>query len=197
MRALRLLRQQKKQSKMYIFGLGNPGSKYEGTRHNVGFQTIEKIAALEKVKLRKRCFSLYRWAHLSSGDTLVQPLTYMNNSGTIIPSLIKEGDKLLVIVDQMDLPPGKIRIRKSGGSAGHNGLKSIIANYGEDFIRVYIGVGRPVEGVSVVDHVLTRFSDEDMALVDKATDEAAKAVLDILNGERIELVIQRANSFQA
>lgn len=194
---LMMKQQLKKQSKMYIFGLGNPGSKYEGTRHNVGFLTIEKIAALEKVKLRKRCFSLYRWAHLASGDTLVQPLTYMNNSGSIIPSLIHDGDKLIVIVDQMDLPPGRIRIRKNGGSAGHNGLKSIISYFGEDFIRVYVGVGRPLDGTSVVDHVLARFSEEDMILIDKATDAAASAVIDILNGERIELVIQRANSFQA
>ena len=185
-----------KQTKMFVFGLGNPGSKYDGTRHNVGFLTLDKVAALENVKLRKRCFSLYRLAHIES-HTLVQPLTYMNNSGSIIPSLIPEGEKLMVVVDQMDLPCGKIRIRARGGSAGHNGLKSIIENYGEDFIRVYIGIGRPEEGVSVVDHVLTRFNTNDQLLVDKATDEAAKAIVDILNGERLELVIQRANSFQA
>lgn len=179
---------------MFVFGLGNPGSKYEGTRHNVGFLTIEKIAAQENVKLRKRCFSFYKWAHINS-DTLIQPLTYMNNSGNIIPALHIGENDLIVICDQMDLPCGKIRIRRGGGSAGHNGLKSIIANYSSDFIRVYIGVGRPAEGVSVVDHVLSQFSEEDASLVERATDEAAKAVIDILNGENLELVIQRANSF--
>ena len=178
---------------MFVFGLGNPGSKYEGTKHNVGFLTVEKIAALKGVKLRKRCFSNYRWAHFDS-CTLVQPLTYMNNSGDVIPSLIKDHEPLIVIVDQMDLPCGKIRIKKHGGSAGHNGLKSIIANYGEDFIHVYIGIGRPEEGVSVVDHVLSRFSEENERLVDMATDEAAKAIVEIIDGERLDAVIQRANS---
>ncbi len=182
-----------KQSKMFIFGLGNPGSEYEGTRHNVGFQTLEKIAAQKGVKLKKRCFSLYKWAHFNS-VTLVQPLTYMNNSGDIIPSLIKDGDTLLVIVDQMDLPCGKVRIKKHGGSAGHNGLKSIIANYGEEFIRVYIGIGRPENGVSVVDHVLSKFSEEDSILVDKATTVAANAVIDIIDGANLDLVIQKTNS---
>ena len=121
----------------------------------------------------------------------------MNNSGLVFPSLVKEGDSVIVIVDQMDLPPGKIRIRTKGGSAGHNGLKSIIANYGEDFIRVYIGVGRPEEGHTVVDHVLSEFSEEDYSLVDKAIREAAERIVDILNGEKLESVVQRANSFQA
>ena len=181
---------------MVVFGLGNPGPEYEKTRHNVGFLTLERIASLKGVKLKKRLLKPYRTASFSS-HTLVEPLTYMNNSGLVFPSLVKEGDSVIVIVDQMDLPPGKIRIRTKGGSAGHNGLKSIIANYGEDFIRVYIGIGRPAEGHTVVDHVLSEFSEEDYALVDKAIREAAERIVDILNGEKLESVVQRANSFQA
>lgn len=181
---------------MVVIGLGNPGPEYEKTRHNVGFLTLERIAELKGVRLKKRLLKPYRLASFSS-HTLVEPLTYMNNSGRVIPHLVKADDKVIIIVDQMDLPPGKIRIRTKGGSAGHNGLKSVIENYGEDFIRVYIGVGRPAEGVSVVEHVLTEFSESDQLLVNKAVQEAAERVIDILNGERFELVVQRANSFQA
>ena len=180
-------------SKMVVFGLGNPGAKYSGTRHNVGFDTVEKIAALKGMKLRKRCFRLYKRARLDD-LVLVEPLTYMNSSGLVVNENVKEGDAMVVIVDQMDLPAGKIRIRNGGGSAGHNGLKSIIANHGPDFIRVYIGIGRPAEGVPVVDHVLTRFSADDRALVDKAEDKAAEAVLRLYGGEKLESVLQWANS---
>ena len=96
----------------------------------------------------------------------------------------------------MDLPPGRVRIRLKGGSAGHNGLKSIIQYWNEDFIHVYIGIGRPEEGVSVPDHVFSRFSPLDALLVDKATDVAAEAVLEILEGKPINEILQKANSFQ-
>lgn len=189
-----LLRQHK--TDMFVFGLGNPGPEYDRTRHNVGFMTVEKMAAQKGVKLKKRCLRLFRSAKINDGsDILVEPLTYMNNSGEIIPSLLHEGDKLIVICDQMDLPPGKLRIRLKGGSAGHNGLKSVIQYWGEDFIHVYIGIGHPEEGISVPDHVLSCFSPSDSFLIDKATDMAAEAVLDILEGKPINEILQKANSF--
>ena len=178
---------------MGVFGLGNPGARYEKTRHNVGFDTVERIAALKGMKLRKRCFRLYRRAVLGS-LTLVEPLTFMNNSGQVFEENVREGEEVVVIVDQMDLPPGRIRIRRGGGSAGHNGLKSIIAFHGQDFIRVYIGIGRPAEGTAVADHVLSRFSEEDRILVDAAEAKAAEAVLRLEGGERFESVVQWANS---
>lgn len=182
---------------MFVFGLGNPGPEYQGSRHNVGFLTVEKMAAQKGVNLKKRCLRPFRAARINDGrDVLVEPLTYMNNSGMAVPYLLKDEDRLIVICDQMDLPPGKIRIRLKGGSAGHNGLKSIIQYWSEDFIHVYIGVGRPEEGVSVPDHVLSRFSPEDELLIQKATDKAAEAVLDILDGKPINEIIQSANSFQ-
>lgn len=180
---------------MFVFGLGNPGSKYRETRHNVGFMTLEKIAAQMGTKLHKRCFRRYKEALINDGrDILIEPLTFMNSSGEIIPSLLKEGDGLIVICDQMDLPPGKIRIKKKGGSAGHNGLKSIIEYWPFDFVHVYIGTGHPLEGKSVVDHVLGTFSESDRVLVDKATNLAAEAVLEILDGKEIDRVIQKYNS---
>ena len=160
---------------MIVFGLGNPGPKYVKSRHNVGFMTIEKLAAQEGMSLRKRCLHSYKWARF--------------------PSLVKEGDNVFVIVDNMDLPVGRIRIRRGGGDAGHNGLKSIISNIGKDFTRVYIGIGRPREGVSVVDHVLSDFSDEEFSDLEKAMDRAVEALMSLNRGEDLLSVIQRANTF--
>ena len=178
---------------MTVFGLGNPGARYKGTRHNVGFETVEKIAALRSMKLRKRCFCRYRISS-SPSLVLVEPLTYMNASGEIARDCIPADDNVVVIVDQMDLPPGKIRIRKGGSSAGHNGLKSMIVAIGPDFIRVYIGIGRPAEGVPVPEHVLSRFSPSDRLLVDEAEQKAAEAVLKLFEGEDFNHVVQWANS---
>ena len=179
---------------MIVFGLGNPGPKYSKSRHNVGFMAIEKLAAQEGLSLRKRCLHSYKWARKDS-LTLVEPLTFMNNSGIIFPHLVKGEDRVVVIVDNMDLPVGRIRIRQGGSAAGHNGLKSIINNIGADFIRLYIGIGRPHEGSSVVDHVLSDFCEDEIALIDEATDRAVEALTYIANGEDLLSVIQRANTF--
>ena len=182
---------------MFVFGLGNPGPEYQGTRHNVGFATVDKLAAQKGVTLRKRCLRPFRSAKINDGrDILVEPLTYMNNSGMAVPYLLSPQDRLIVICDQMDLPPGRVRIRMKGGSAGHNGLKSIIHYWSEDFIHVYIGIGHPKEGVSVPDHVLSAFTPEEEKLIDKATDMAAEAVADILDGKAINEILQKANSLQ-
>ncbi len=179
---------------MIVFGLGNPGPKYKETRHNVGFMALEKLAAKEELRLRKRCLHSYKWAR-SSSLTLVEPLTFMNNSGIVFPSLVKGEDAVIVLVDNMDLPLGKIRVKRGGSSAGHNGLKSIINEIGADFIRIYIGIGRPQDGISVVDHVLSRFSSDEMAQLDPALEHAADAVKALYEGEDFLRVVQRANSF--
>lgn len=179
---------------MFVFGLGNPGSEYAHTRHNVGFMTVEKIAALKGVKFRKRSFRPYRRAYLDNKkDCLVEPLTYMNESGTIIPGLVEKDEPLIVICDQMDLPVGRVRIKRGGSSAGHNGLKSIIAAYGENFIRVYIGIGHPVDK-SVVDHVLSDFTEEEKSAVESAVERAGDAVVSLLEGRSLNEVMQRVNS---
>lgn len=178
---------------MVVFGLGNPGAKYKGTRHNAGFETVERIAAQKGIKLRKRCFRLYRRA-VSGSLVLIEPLTYMNSSGDVAAECIPAGETVIVVVDQMDLPPGKVRIRRGGGSAGHNGLKSMIGAIGADFIRVYIGTGRPAPGVCVIDHVLTRYNSTDRAMVDEAEKKAAEAILSLYEGEPFERVAQRVNS---
>ena len=179
---------------MFVFGLGNPGPEYRATRHNVGFMTVERIAALKGVKFRKRCFRPCRLASFNSKrDVLVEPLTYMNSSGLAIPGLVGENDDLIVICDQMDLPVGKVRIKKKGGSAGHNGLKSIISEYKKDFIHVYIGIGHPEDG-DVIDHVLGVFTPQEKEKIDSAVECASRAVIEITEGKSIDEVIARVNS---
>lgn len=168
-----------------VLGLGNPGSKYDHTRHNAGFDVVENVAAFFQVRLRKRCFRLYRRAsvHAAGRDwTLAEPLTFMNSSGEIAPDFLPV-DTLVVVCDQMDLPVGSLRVRRGGSSAGHNGLKSIIAGFGTtDFIRVYVGTGRPLAGESVVDHVLSRETDP---AYPEVLERAAHAVVDLMEGRSL------------
>lgn len=185
---------------IYIFGLGNKGLKYNETRHNVGFDILEMIAAEYQVKLRKSCFHQFKAASINTKAgkvKLIFPLTYMNNSGMIIPSLLKEGDELIVLVDQMDLPVGKIRVKKSDSTAGHNGLKSIKQYYDKPYIRWYIGIDHPKEGNTVVDHVLSTFSDEEKDIIEKAKEKAKATIIEYLNGEELENVKREANGFRA
>lgn len=177
---------------MVIVGLGNPGSTYSHTRHNVGFDTVEKLSALFSLKLKKRYFYPYRFCRLNKDSIIIEPLTYMNNSGLALTKFKGRKD-IVVVVDQMDLPVGKIRIKRSGSSAGHNGLKSIISVIGEDFLRVYIGIGRPKKE-SVIDYVLSKFSEEDKDKVEKAEEDAVKAIIELLNGEKESAVIQKFNT---
>ena len=161
-------------------GLGNPGSKYHRTRHNVGFDLIELLSEQLVLSLKKPLFRQYEYAGDFSGTNslhLIKPLTYMNRSGDIMPGLLRRKkistESLLIITDNMDLPPGKVRMKASGSSAGHNGLKSIIHNVGSgNFFRLYIGVGRPEKGTSVVDHVLGEFSGQDRVKVDESLKDA-------------------------
>lgn len=180
-----------------ILGLGNPGSEYKETRHNCGFKVVELCAAFFQLKLKKRCFRLYQRSKLIKNNELIyliKPLTYMNKSGDILRHFknIKAED-IVVISDQMDLPLSYIRIKKGGGNAGHNGLRSIIENLNgeKSFIRIYVGIGRPKEGVSVVDHVLGEEEQKD--LFNQGVEKANKALIDIINNEPLEKVMQKYN----
>ncbi len=170
-----------------VLGLGNPGSRYEHTRHNVGFEAVGKAAAFFQVKLRKRCFRLYRQARVGRDALLVQPLTFMNASGNIMGSFSRDDD-FVVVCDNMDLAAGGLRIRRGGGSSGQKGLASISEHLGRsDFIRIYIGIGRPEEGVAVADHVLGVEEDEAKAkAVKQAIEDAAKAIGEYIDGKSVE-----------
>jgi PTH1 family peptidyl-tRNA hydrolase len=174
--------------------LGNPTDKYAYTRHNVGFDALTKIAASCNLKIRRRCFRPYRYAHLNIENvksTLVQPLTYMNRSGEILKYFLPKyykGEDLIVICDNLDLPPGMIRVRQGGTGGGHRGLKSIEEHLGTNsFTRIYIGIGRPTRPTTVIEHVLSRpASLEEQSELLKGIEIASEAVVKLLNQVSVE-----------
>jgi len=177
-------------------GLGNPTDTYAATRHNVGFDAVNITTAFLNIKLRKRCFRLYKSASKRIGQTksvFVQPLTYMNKSGEILPFFIPKKfncSDLIVVCDNLDLGVGTIRIRKGGSTATHKGLKSIIETLGDDsFIRIYIGIGPPKEGVSVIEHVLGRPTEiQESEALKQALLLAKGALVKLCSGESVEEV---------
>lgn len=174
---------------MIILGLGNPGSKYEGTRHNVGFTVTDRLAAFFHTSLRKRCFRPYRQARIKD-SLIIQPLTYMNRSGSVVKYLNKD-KQLIVVCDQLDLPAGMIRLRSKGSSAGQRGLQSIIEAFGStEFVRVYIGIGRPSGGQSVVDYVL---SESDDPRLEEGIAKATEALKSLLEGRSVAEVMDEYN----
>jgi len=169
---------------MLIAGLGNPGARYEGTPHNVGFAVQDALADRAGVVFRSQATMRAWLADVLIGDaraTLMKPATYMNASGEAIGRWLryyKQGmQDLVVVVDDADLPLGRIRIRSQGGSGGHNGLRSIIQHVGgEKFVRVRLGIGRDARRGDMISHVLQPFSKEDMAVVADMVVRAADAV---------------------
>jgi PTH1 family peptidyl-tRNA hydrolase len=166
-----------------VVGLGNPGRKYARTRHNLGFAVVDRIAAEQRVAITaEKCRSLLgEWRAGAERVLLAKPQTYMNQSGAAVREIldyspVTVGD-LIVICDDLDLPPGRIRIRARGGAGGHRGLQSILETVGdENFLRVRIGIGRPPAGVEPTDFVLQRFTEEEIAIADQAVERAAEAV---------------------
>jgi PTH1 family peptidyl-tRNA hydrolase len=164
-----------------IVGLGNPGEKYAGTRHNVGFAVVDEIARRAAVRFETAPADalIARWRRPDEGVLLVKPLTFMNNSGQAIGELtryfkIDVGD-LLVIVDEVQLPVGRIRARARGSAGGHNGLKSAIAHLGDQFARLRLGVGRGEQRRNLADHVLARFDTDEAAEVERMIARAVDA----------------------
>ena len=165
-----------------IVGLGNPGSKYEHTRHNIGFQIIDQCARMMNIPLTNDKFKgLFGFATINGEKVfLLKPMTFMNLSGESVRPLMDyykmEIDDLLVIYDDLDLPPGKIRLRQKGGHGGHNGIRSLIAHLGTDeFKRIRVGIGRPEKGEQVANYVLSTFSPSDKIEIEKATKLATEA----------------------
>ena len=183
-----------------IVGLGNPGLRYARTRHNAGFMAIDCLLARHGGKLKNSGRqALIAPCTIEGHETvLAKPLTYMNSSGLAVAQLLDayhldpEQD-LIVLNDDIALPPGQIRIRKKGSAGGHNGLKDIIARcQTENFQRIRIGVGEKTEGEDLVEHVLGRFSPEDADRLERALGMAADAVPLLLEGQ-IEEAMNRYN----
>jgi PTH1 family peptidyl-tRNA hydrolase len=152
-------------------GLGNPGRSYERTRHNVGFLVADEIARRHGGSWRKRKKTEAAPVRLDHKEvTLLKPTTFMNNSGSALAGY--RAEDLIVIHDDLDLPPGGVRVKVGGGAGGHNGLRSVIERLGPDFVRVRLGIGRPPVGVGVTDYVLSGMD----AAVRDAVPRAADAV---------------------
>ena len=182
-----------------IAGLGNPGREYAQTKHNVGFLMVDALAAhLGVTEWREKYDALIARARIGSEAVLlVKPQTYMNESGRAIAHLMNfyklAADDLIVAHDDMDIPAGSIRIRKKGSSGGHNGIKSILAHLGDEhFARIRIGIGRPLPGWTVVNHVLAPFPPEDAAKVSEAIRYLVPAIECIVT-EDVDKAMNRYN----
>ncbi|HEY6538924.1 MAG TPA: aminoacyl-tRNA hydrolase [Candidatus Dormibacteraeota bacterium] len=174
---------------LLVIGLGNPGGEYLGTRHNVGAETVGLLASRLKVKLG--AFRGPAWiARKVVADReliLARPKTYMNESGIAGARLVREFDvpleAVVVVYDDLDLQQGRLRIRARGGTAGHNGLRSLQAHWrSQEFPRVRIGIGRPPEGLDPIEFVLARPAGPDREVLDRACERAGDAVLAIARG---------------
>ena len=164
-----------------IVGLGNPGEKYRGTRHNIGFAVIDELARrLHAVFESAPVDALIAKVREPQPVLLVKPLTFMNNSGQAVGELVRyfkvDFADLLVVVDEADLPLAKLRARARGSAGGHNGLKSIIEHLGSDVSRLRVGVGRGgAARDGLANHVLARFDKSEAAEVERMTMRAADA----------------------
>lgn len=174
-----------------ITGLGNPTLRYEGTRHNVGFEVIDTLADKYNIAVETRKSRALIGKGIIAGQKviLVKPQTYMNLSGESIGALadyykIDEEKELLVIYDDVSLDVGQLRIRRKGSAGGHNGIKNIIAHLGTDvFPRIKVGVGEKPKGYDLADYVLGHFSGEDREIMQESYRKAADAVEMILEGD--------------
>jgi PTH1 family peptidyl-tRNA hydrolase len=175
-----------------IVGLGNPGKEYSTNRHNIGFLCLNHFARLHRIALdRKQSRSRVGTGWVAGNEvTLAKPQTYMNLSGVAVSQLMQKykvtPDDLIVIHDDLDLPLGKLRIRKGSSAAGHNGIKSIIANLGtQEFIRIRVGISRPaMEGENkeecIVDYVLGDFTDGDKPVIEDTIRRVSDAAMSLL-----------------
>ena len=176
---------------LVIVGLGNPDDKYQGTRHNVGFDVIDLLEEKYNIAVDTKKHRAYIGKGIIGGQKVIlaKPQTYMNLSGESVRSLVEyykvdPETELLIIFDDISLDVGQLRIRKKGSAGGHNGIKNIIANLGTSvFQRIKVGVGEKPKGYDLADYVLGRFSKEDRELIKEGFECAAEAVAMITAGE--------------
>jgi peptidyl-tRNA hydrolase, PTH1 family len=180
-----------------IVGLGNPGGEYAGTRHNVGFDVIDEVARRWGAKL-KAWKSVAALAVVPThGVVLAEPTTFMNLSGEAVQRISDFYDiqpsEVLVVVDDVNLPLGRLRLRAAGSAGGHNGLRSVIQYMGPAFARLRIGVGRGDPAWDLADHVLARFEREERPAVEEAIGRAADAA-ELFVAEGIDPAMNRFNA---
>jgi len=181
-----------------IVGLGNPGPAHADTRHNVGFRVVEVLAAQAGIRFRRHGEVLRAEGRLSAqAVTLAKPQSYMNRSGPVVAALIRDLgldlSAVIVVHDDLDLEPGRLRIKARGGHGGHNGVLSIIDALESDrFARVKIGIGRPPDDVEPGNYVLAPVSARERAVLEEAVLQAAKAV-ECWVGEGLMAAMNRFN----
>jgi len=174
--------------KLFV-GLGNPGDKYARNRHNVGFMAVERIAAAHGFSPWRRKFQGEVAEGTIAGERvlLLKPMTYMNESGRSVGEAARflkiDLADIVVFHDELDLQPGKVRVKTGGGNAGHNGLKSITAHVGNDYVRVRIGIGHPGSKDAVVRYVLNDFAKADYEWLDPLLDAIASAAAHLASGD--------------
>ena len=192
-----------------VVGLGNPGEKYAGTRHNVGFMALEQLAKRQNSSFKQHSKLHALAAEVGQGAErlrLLMPQTYMNDSGRSIRAALDwfgfEPNQMLILVDDMDLPLGRLRLRLSGGAGGHNGLRSTIAHLGgQEFPRLRLGIGAPAlnpveRKLRTVGHVLGRFAVAEQPVLEEVIDEVL-AGLDLIQRLGFERAGNRLNGFVA
>ena len=173
-----------------IVGLGNPGRQYEATRHNMGFDVIDKLVEEYQIPQGGVKFNAMYGKGIIGGQPalLMKPLSYMNLSGGPVREManyfkIDPETEMIVIYDDIDLDPGQLRIRAKGSAGGHNGIKSIIAHLGSEFMRVKMGVGEKPAHYDLADYVLGHFQKADRELVEEAMDRAVEAIAMMVQGD--------------
>lgn len=190
-----------KQAIRLIAGLGNPGAKYEDTRHNAGFWFVDRVASRHGGALRNESKFHGHLARVcvSGFDVrLLQPMTFMNRSGQSLVAVARYFDiepaEILVVHDELDLPPGQVRVKQGGGHAGHNGLRDIMSALGsKDFWRLRVGIDHPGDRNRVVDYVLNRPGKDEFNAIEDCLDDAEAALPDMLAG-KFNLAMNRLHS---
>ena len=174
-----------------IAGLGNPDKKYEKTRHNIGFDTVDALAEKYNISITEKKHKALCGSGVIEGVKVIlaKPQTYMNLSGESIAEIVNfykldPESEMLIIFDDISLAPGNIRVRKKGSAGGHNGIKNIIAMTGtQNFMRIKVGVGEKPAGWDLADHVLGHFDAADRKLVESAMEDAMGAAILMMQGE--------------
>jgi peptidyl-tRNA hydrolase, PTH1 family len=185
---------------LLVVGLGNPGSEFEGTRHNVGAEVVQLLAKRHGARLRKgKERALVDEVRVGGARlALAIPLTYMNESGQAVALLARrhgvDPEHLVIVHDELDLPTAVLKVKAGGGLAGHNGLRSIKSHlHSDDFLRVRIGVDKPRSKEVGADHVLDRFSKRDRKLIDVTIEDAADAV-ELILSDGVDAAMNRYNT---
>lgn len=183
-----------------LVGLGNPGPSYAGHRHNIGFMAIDAIVRYYAFSPFLTRFQALATEGIVAGSRIliVKPLTYMNSSGQVVSAIVRffkiPLDQVIVFHDELDLPPGKVRVKKGGSNAGHNGLKSIDAYISRDYQRVRLGIGHPGQQCRVIEYVLHDFDKADYAWLRPLLEAIANSLPALLSGDGSSFTIHLEKS---